>query len=188
MGGHQDLIVYQQAVLIFDLNVQFCRRFLDPIKDRRTIEQMEQASRSSKQNIVEGSLGKSLKMNIKLTGVSRASYGELLEDYKDFLRIRNLKLWPKEDERVREIRSMRVQTNKANESNAADWSNWTNDAERFANLMVTLISKENYLLDCLLRSLENKFVTEGGCGENLFKKRLEERNRTNRTNWSNRVN
>jgi len=57
-GGYQSLIVYQQAVLIFDLNAEFCKKYLDPFKDKRTIEQMTQAARSGKQNIVEGSLEK----------------------------------------------------------------------------------------------------------------------------------
>ena len=88
--GYQNLIVYQQAVIIYDLTHEFCKKYLDKFTDKRTIEQMIQAARSGKQNIVEGSLEKSLKMNIKLTGVSRGSFGELLEDYKDFLRIRKL--------------------------------------------------------------------------------------------------
>jgi len=41
--------------------------------------------------------------------------------------------------------------------------------------MLTLIFKENYLLDNLIRSLENKFVTEGGYSENLTKRRLDEK-------------
>lgn len=128
---------------------------------------MVQAARSGKQNIVEGTISRSLKTNITLTSVARASFGELLEDYLDFLRTKNLKIWDKNDPRVLEIR-----TNKTNLSN---WSNWTNSPERFANLMATLISRENYLLDHLFRSLEKKFVEEGGYSENLLKKRLEKK-------------
>lgn len=167
-GGYQNLIVYQQAVVIFDLTMIFCAKFLSDyghgLPTRRTQDQMVQAVRSGKQNIVEGSLEKSLKMNIKLTGVARASFGELLEDYKDYLRTHNLKLWDKDDPRVLQIRS--------NRSNEADWSNWTNDPESFCNLMITLINRENYLLDKMLRVLEEKFVSEGGYSENLFKRRL----------------
>lgn len=78
---------------------------------------------------------------------------------------------------------MRVSTNLTNESNKpnlshlSNWSNWTDTPERFANLMITLISKETYLLDQMLRSLEEKFINEGGYSENLFKKRLEQRNK-----------
>jgi four helix bundle suffix protein len=186
-GGYKNLIVYQQAVMIYDLTVEFCKRFLNSIKEGRTIEQMVQAARSGKQNIVEGSLEKSLKMNIKLTGVARASFGELLEDYKDFLRTRNLVLWDKNDSRVREIRSWRIGhgSNGTNGSNGSNWtnrSNWTNSPERFANLMITLISKENYLLDKMIHSLEEKFVRQGGYSEQLRQRREKERKRRI---WSN---
>lgn len=174
MGGYQDLLVYKLAVIIFDLGVEFCERFIP--KTSRTHDQMIQANRSGKQNIVEGSLEKSLKGNIKLTGVSRAPYGELAEDLKDFLRLRKLQLWGKDDPRVREIRAIRV-PNSTNSSNLPNWSNWTNTPERFANLLITLIHMETYLLDQLIRSLEKKFITEGGYTENLFKKRLEYRSR-----------
>lgn len=170
--SYEDLIVYQQAVVIFDLNHQFCRQFLAEPRYRRTVDQMEQADRSGKQNIVEASQERSLKMNIKLTGVARASYAELLEDYKDFIRLNKLEQWPKDDTRLRSIREMRIGLQR---SKVTNWSNWTNEREKFANLMITLISKETYLLDQLLRSQENKFITEGGYTENLFKKRMAHR-------------
>ncbi|KKR80557.1 MAG: hypothetical protein UU73_C0007G0012 [Candidatus Daviesbacteria bacterium GW2011_GWA1_41_61] len=173
-GGYQNLIIYQQAVIIFDLTVLFCKTYLTHKSNMtnlsyRTIDQMIQAVRSGKQNIVEGSLEKSLKMNIKLTGVARASFGELLEDYKDFLRTNNLKLWDKEDPRVLKIRALRVSLNETNKSN---WTHWTNNPESFCNLLITLINKENYLLDKMLKVLEEKFISEGGYSENLFKRRL----------------
>ncbi|MBI2190184.1 MAG: four helix bundle protein [Candidatus Levybacteria bacterium] len=173
-GGYQNLIVYQQAVIIYDLNIKFCQRYLADYgkgtPTRRTVDQMIQAARSGKQNIVEASLEKSLKLNIKLTGVARASFGELKEDYMDFLRIRTLPIWDKNDPRVLEIR--------LNKTNLANWANLTNVPERFANLMITLISRESYLLDQLLRSLEQKFINEGGYSENLFRKRLQQREKT----------
>jgi four helix bundle suffix protein len=184
-GGYQNLIVYQQAVLIYDLNTEFCKIFLDPFKDKRTIEQMIQAARSGKQNIVEGSLEKSLKMNIRLTGVARGSFGELLEDYKDFLRTRNSPVWDKDDQRLASIRQMRIETDLSNKSNLSNWSDWMNDQERFPNLMVTLISKENYLLDRMIESLERKFVQEGGYSENLTQRRLDEKKKQ-LVNWSRR--
>lgn len=176
-NGYESLIVYQQAVLIFDLNAEFCKKYLNEFKDKRTIEQMIQAGRSGKQNIVEGSLERSLKLNIKLTGVSRGSFGELLEDYRDFLRVRKLEIWQKDDARLLPIRRMRIGANKSNWTNETNLTYWKGNPERFANLMLTLISKENYLLDKMIKSLEEKFVKEGGYSENLFKKRLEERNK-----------
>ncbi|TSC65988.1 MAG: hypothetical protein CEO21_286 [Microgenomates group bacterium Gr01-1014_80] len=172
-GGYQNLIVYQLAVVIFDLTVQFVKSYIDPRS--RTTDQMVQAARSGKQNIVEGSLEKSLKMNIKLTGVARASLEELKEDYRDYLRTHDLELWDKNDPRIIEIRARRGSPNKSN------WTYLTNTPERYCNLLITLISLNCYLLDQMTRSLERKFITEGGYSENLFKKRLEQRNK-NETN------
>lgn len=182
-GGYQNLVAYQLSVVIYDLTMDFCKKYLTDTghgtPTRRTQDQMIQAARSGKQNIVEGSLEKSLKMNIKLTGVARASLGELLEDYRDYLRTNHLPLWDKNDPRVTKIRAIR------------DWANWTskpylsnltNSPEKFANLAITLIYLACYLLDQLTRSLERKFITEGGYSENLFKQRLNERNKSNETN------
>lgn len=175
-GGYQNLVVYQLATTTYDLTAIFCDRYVD--KKSRTNDQMVQAARSGKQNIAEGSLEKSLKGQIKLTGVSRGSFGELLEDFKDFLRQKGLMLWDKNDPRVVEIRAVREKPNLANLANWANspYGKYLDNQEDFANLMVVLIYKENYLVDQLTRSLENKFVTEGGYTENLFKKRLNQRN------------
>lgn len=166
MASYEDLIVYQQAVVIFDLTYLFCDRYLPEIKHKRTVEQMQQAARSCKQNIVEGSQSVSLQTYIKLTSVSRASFSELLEDYKDYLRLKGLPLWQKEDPKLIEIR-------KSNLSYNTYLTYWTNNAELFCNLMVTLINKECYMLDKLLQTLQNKFINEGGFTENLHRKRIE---------------
>lgn len=175
MGGYESLLVYRLAVTIDEGTLLFCQKFLQDWMERRTVEQMIQASRSGKQNIVEGSLEKSCEGNIKLTGVSRASYGELLEDFRDFLRRRKLSLWEKDDPRVLKIRSFREEVGE--ETNLTNLANWTNldlnNSEEFANLMICLIYKQTFLLDQLLRAQEEKFIKEGGFRENLFKKRRE---------------
>lgn len=91
-GGYRDLLSYQKAVIVYDATVRFCERFFN--KYDRTVDQMLQAARSGKQNIIEGTMasGTSKKMEIKLVGVARASLEELLEDYHDFLRNRSLPL------------------------------------------------------------------------------------------------
>lgn len=176
-GGYQSLIVYWLAVDIYDLTVIFCNRYID--KKSRTHDQMVQAARSGKQNIVEGSLEPSVESNIKLTGVARASYGELLEDYKDFLRQKNLPVWIKDDPRVLEIRQKRTIPHESNWSYESHWSHESHlkTPESFANLMITLCFKEGYLLDKLVQAQQNKFVKEGGFRENLFKKRIEYKNK-----------
>ena len=94
-GNYQELESYQNSVIIFDATQSFCQNFLR--KGDRTIDQMIQAARSGKQNIIEGSMasGISSGTEIKLVGVARASLEELLEDYRDYLRTHNLPLWEK---------------------------------------------------------------------------------------------
>src|SRR5882762_6699488 len=89
-GGYEDLLSFQKARIVYDGTVKFCQRFLD-LRDR-TRDQMVQAARSGKQNILEGSMasGTSKETELKLTNVARASLQELLEDYGDFLRTRGL--------------------------------------------------------------------------------------------------
>src|SRR5688572_23171944 len=94
-GGYQDLLSYRKSLIVYDVTVHFCKRFLD--RRDRTVDQMVQAARSGKQNIVEASMasGTSKEMEIKLTNVARASLEELLEDYRDFIRTNNSPLWDK---------------------------------------------------------------------------------------------
>lgn len=166
-GGYENLVVYWLATSIYDLTVVFCNRFID--KKSRTHDQMVQAARSGKQNIVEGSLENSVESNLKLTGVARASFGELLEDFKDYLRQNGLPLWEKNDSRVLIIRQKRIVSHETHESYASHMTN----GEEFANLMITLCFKEGYLLDKLLAAQREKFVREGGIKENLFRERRE---------------
>jgi len=172
-GGYQSLIVYWLALDIYDLTVIFCERYID--KRSRTIDQMVQAARSGKQNIVEGSLEPSVESNIKLTGVARASFGELLEDYCDYLRQNSLLQWSKDDRRVMQIRFMRIRINETHQSHKSYESHLINP-ENFANLMVTLCFKEGFLLDKLLRSQQDIFIKKGGFRETLFKKRIDYKN------------
>jgi len=100
--GYEYLITYQYSIEIYDLTVEFVGRFLSGREHVRTREQMVQAARSCKQNIVEGYMEKSTKSYIKLLGVARASLEELLEDYKDFSRQKGIGIrdkWEKGDKR-----------------------------------------------------------------------------------------
>lgn len=95
-GGYKNLLSYQKAEIVYDATVYFCDRFIG--KHTRTHDQMVQAARSGKQNIVEGSMAAatSKETEIKLTNVARASLEELLADYRDFLRTRGLEEWSAE--------------------------------------------------------------------------------------------
>src|SRR5580692_8899345 len=95
-GGYENLLTFQKARIVYDGTVRFCGRFLKAMD--RTRDQMIQVARSGKQNIIEGSKasGTSKETELKLTNVARASFEELLEDYRDFLRIRGIAEWPRD--------------------------------------------------------------------------------------------
>lgn len=168
--GYKYLRSYQLSVLIYDLTSRFVKRW---ILSLRTRSQMEQAARSGKQNIAEGYLEKSLKGYIYLLGVSYASLGELLEDYEDFLRQSNLKLWDKDDARVKKFREFRVFGEES--LNTPNTPKLPSNPEEAANLLITLLHLDLFLLFKQGSALEEKFIKEGGFTENLFKKRMEER-------------
>lgn len=94
--GYRNLKSSQNAEIVHDATVAFCKRFVDPRS--RTNDQMVQAARSGKQHIAEGSMasGTSRKTELELVSVARASLEELLLDYQDFLRQNGLALWEKE--------------------------------------------------------------------------------------------
>lgn len=166
-AGYKNLATYILATVIYDLTVQFCRRF---ITSRRQTEQMEQAARSDKSNIAEGYTFQSLETYIKLLGTACGSAKELGEDCEDFLRQRNFSLWPKDDPRVRVFRAFRAVWVSPNIPNTP---NLPNDPEQAANMLATFCQMQTYLLKRQIESLKEKFVREGGFRENLFKKRLE---------------
>ena len=104
-GDYSQWNVYRKSVVICDVTDMFINRALP--RGSRTIDQMRQAARSCKQNIVEGVSDStvSAEMCIKLLGVARGSVRELLEDYGDFLRQNNYEIWSKDDDRTKAARS-----------------------------------------------------------------------------------
>ena len=105
-GNYRELLSYRKAEIVYDITHRFCQRFLT--RGDRTIDQMVQAARSGKQNIAEGSqaAGTSKEMEIKLTNVARASLEELLVDYQDFLRVRDLSPWAKDSKEAEFVRRL----------------------------------------------------------------------------------
>jgi four helix bundle suffix protein len=157
-GGYQDLLSFQKARIIYDATVKFCDRFLE--KRDRTRDQMIQAARSGKQNILEGcqASGTSKETEIKLINVARASLEELLEDYRDHLRTRDTALWPKTSKEALFVRKLGATKNSDYESYREYIE--TRPSETVANILICLIHQTNYLLDQQLRQLEKAFVEE----------------------------
>jgi four helix bundle suffix protein len=172
-GGYKDLLSYKKAVIVFDATVNFCNRFYK--QDRRMTDQMVQAARSGKQNIIEGSMasGTSKETEVKLTNVARSSLEELLEDYRDFLRIRKLPLWDKNHENSLIIRKLGY----GSDVSYGTYVSYIENAlpEIAANSIICLIHQTNYLLDQQIRRLEKDFLENGGLRERMTQARLKER-------------
>ena len=169
-GGYAGLLAYQKALVVYGGTVRFCERFLE--KRDRTVDQMVQAARSGKQNIVEASQasGTSKETEIKLINVARASLEELLEDYRDFLRVRKLRVWAKDSREALFVRKLGAEKNTSYRSYETYIE--TRLSEVVANILICLIHQTNYLLDQLLRKLERAFLKEGGLRERMTSARL----------------
>jgi restriction system protein len=168
-GGYDKLKAYEMAEYAFDGTCTFCKRFID--YRSRTNDQMVQAARSGKQNIVEGSAaaGISKKMELKLVGVARASLEELKKDYEDYLRVNRLAKWDKNDPPAKAVRKLAYRENKSYTTYRSYFER--DSAEVAANTALCLIHQACYLLDKLLQQLEGAFLDEGGFSEKLYKAR-----------------
>jgi four helix bundle suffix protein len=172
-GDYQTLLSYQKSEVIYQITFRFCERFLK--RGDRTVDQMVQAARSGKQNIIEGSKAAttSKEMEIKLTNVARASLEELLEDYRDYLRVRDLPLWDKQGSKAAYARKL----GKSSPLSFEVFREFTETrpAEVVANITICLIHQANYLLDQQLKALAENFLKEGGLRERMTRARLQAR-------------
>jgi four helix bundle suffix protein len=173
-GNYRELLSYQKSEVVYDFTFRFCERFLK--RGDRTIDQMVQAARSGKQNIVEGSKasGTSKEMELKLTNVARASLEELLEDYRDFLRVRDLAIWDKASKEALFVRKLGNKPHSTYETYREFVE--TRSSEVVANIAICLIHQTNYLLDQQIRRLEQDFLKAGGLRERMTRARIAYRN------------
>ena len=161
----KELYFYRKSDALYQITVEFCRRFL-PAHGDRTVDQMVQAARSGKQNIVEGSEDgqTSSEMEIKLMNVARGSLQELRADYLDYLNTHHLSVWNADSERQRKLREFCHSHN--------DYSDYEpllskmND-EEMANLALTLCHQTDKMMCNYIENLEKLFVTEGGIKERM---------------------
>lgn len=174
-GGYQKLLSYQRAETIYDATVRFCNRHFQP-RDR-TIDQMVQAARSGKQNIAEASMASatSKETEIKLTNVARASLGELLEDYRDFLRTHSIPEWDKSHPYAKRLSEL-LRTPDATYDTFKKAVEHE-DSAISANAILGLTKVAYGLLTRQIKHLETKFLEEGGLRERMTKARLEVRDR-----------
>jgi restriction system protein len=174
-GGFRKLRSFQTAQLVYDGTVIFCNRFID--RRSRTTDQMVQAARSGVQNIAEGSLASatSKETELKLTNVARASLGELLLDYEDFLRQRGLRQWTPDSHEALAVRKGYLSDRSDNSDKSDPYALLTAPAEVAANTLVCLINQASSLLRKQMRQLEEDFLAHGGIRERMTRARLEAR-------------
>ncbi len=169
-GGYKQLLSYHKSLVVFQATLYFCNRFID--KKSRTHDQMVQAARSGKQNILEGSQasGTSKQTELFLTGVARSSQEELIEDYRDFMREHKIEEWTPEHRYARRLSQLSRTPN-------ANYDTFKIGIEHpdpaiCANVIVGLIKLTCYLLDQQRRRLEQDFLKEGGLRERMTRARL----------------
>ena len=173
----KNLYFYRKGDVLYQLTVTFCRQFLPKFGDR-TVDQMVQAARSGKQNIVEGFADgvTSTEMELKLLNVGRASFRELREDYADFLKARTLPVWnaghPRYDAMLAFCRD---------HNDLKDYQPLFGkmDAEALANLALTLCHMVDKLMTSYLEKRAEDFTENGGIRERMTAARLGRRQTQN---------
>ena len=144
---------------------------------------MVQAARSGVANIVEGSEASaaSKKTELKLTNVAKASQEELLEDYRSFLRQRNLPLWNAQSAQAQTVRQARpenlTQLRQLMACLVSDLSDKSDQSDKnavkqevAANTMICLINQETFLLARQISRLAADFEKDGGFTASVPKK------------------
>jgi four helix bundle suffix protein len=204
-GGYRKLRSFQTAQQVYDATVVFCGRFVDSRSRthdqmvqaaRSGVQNIAEGSMAS---------ATSKKTELKLTGVARASLEELLLDYEDFLRQRGLRIWDKNSPEALAVRNKRLSapsdrsdrsdqsdgSDKSDPSDPSDRSDQSDGSDRSdasdpygistappeiaANTLICLINQASYLLGRQLRALEQRFLSEGGFTERLYRQRTSHR-------------
>lgn len=162
---YKELRLYKKANTLVLLTDVFCKRFLPPYGDR-TVDQMNQAARSGKQNIVEGCEASmtSSETEVKLINVARASFHELREDYEDYLKKHSLPVW---DSRHPRYGSMLTFCRENNDFESYQPLAEKLDAEEFCNMALTVCHFTDKMFDSYLKRLEERFKEEGGIKERM---------------------
>ena len=171
-GNYRNLIAFQKAECLYDITYYFAHQYL--AKGDRTIDQMIQAARSGKQNIAEGCSASttSRETELKLINVARASFQELLIDYEDYLRVRNLEQWDSNHPKAIHTREVSLQHNDSAFYREAIAK--TTDAN-IANIAITLLHQEDVLLRKLIDRLKQDFIQQGGIREEMYRARTQYR-------------
>ncbi len=172
-GDYHQLICYQKAVIVYDLTYWFCERYMERSKDR-TVDQMVQAARSGKQNIVEGITdgAASKESELKLLKVAAGSLHELHEDYDDWLRTHLQPIWAKDSV---EMKALWAIGKEHSDSEYFMQLARTRPPETTANIARGMTEQAIYFLDRLIQSKVKQFVENGGLKEQMYRVRQQYR-------------
>ncbi len=172
-GDYHQLICYQKAVIVYDLTYWFCERYMERSKDR-TVDQMMQAARSGKQNIVEGITdgAVSKESELKLLKIAAGSLHELHEDYEDWLRIHQHPIWAKDSV---EMKALWAVGKEHSDSEYFMQLARTRPPETTANIARGMTEQAIYFLDRLIQSKVKQFVENGGLKEQMYRVRQQYR-------------
>ena len=172
-GDYHQLICYQKTVIVYDLTYWFCERYMERSKDR-TVDQMVQAARSGKQNIVEGITdgAASKESELKLLKVAAGSLHELHEDYDDWLRTHLQPIWAKDSVEMKALWAIRKEHS---DSEYFMQLARTRPPQTTANVARGMTEQAIFFLDRLIQSKVKQFVENGGLKEQMYRVRQQYR-------------
>lgn len=171
---YTELYFYRKSDVLVQLTKAFCERFLPRYGDR-TVDQMVQAARSVKQNIVEGLTDgqTSFETEIKLLGIARGSNQELLEDYQDYIKHHRIPEWAKENQARYDSMRKFCREHSDESDYHPFFSKWTD--EEMANLAICLCHMVDKAMTSFIAKRDREFVEEGGVRERMAAARLDMR-------------
>jgi len=193
-GGFRILDSWVLANIIQLATHRFCKKFLTRDLDPtgRQYDQMTQAARSGKANIVEGSArsGTSKETEIKLTDVSRASLAELQSDYETWLLTHNQAPWRRDTPEAKAVFALRLDPPRygddfihdscqhvlAQQKKFAKWLESDNPAT-VANALLILLTRAQRTIVRQMETQGETFAAHGGFREKLTAVRVEARAR-----------
>ena len=187
-GGYRKLDAFLMASLIQLETRTWCERFLDRRNDPkgRQYDQMTQAARSGRANIMEGSqrAATSKADEMKLVDVARASLVELMGDYETALLARGEAPWAAGSAEARAVSAWRLEPH-------GDWEDPVHDSGVYlleqrrrlaplvsgdessaANALLILCRRTVAMLTHLLRRQGEMFAETGGFRERMTATRL----------------
>lgn len=199
-GGFRKLHSFTLATIIQVETLRFCRRFFthdareadrkfyDP--KGRQYDQMSQAARSGRQNIIEGSerSATSKDTEMKLTDVARASLSELRGDYEIWIIDRGQLPWSVHSPEAKAVNAISLdpapfsddmvhESGKHALKQREKYAQWldSDDAVVMANVMLVIIGRALIMLKGQIEAQGKAFEQTGGFSERLTAKRIEAR-------------